>query len=357
MQELGTAHALFDSSYGQVLLVKIGLIALMIPLSFLAWRRGRPPSPHRGDACRVRDRGGVRPGRLPHPTQPACAEQVGSREVITDPAWPREGDLTLGGRAGSVLVGLTLRPGHAGRNDVLVYVLPLQGGRAAAQLPVSVQMGGKSLPTETCGADCRRITVAIAVDENLVVRVGGDGGGAAAFHVPRLPAPDGASVFAAVQSAMHSLHTYRLQETSGTGTSAIRSTYAFRAPDELSVRQPTGFGTVWIGSTRYLKQRRGSGWIVQPDAGMYSVPSFIWDYVPDHLLDVRVVGRARVYGRRTRILSFFGPELAAPIWFRLWVDPSGLVLKAQMRAQGHFMDHRYYGFDLPVSIAPPAGAG
>src|SRR6059036_677924 len=41
-QELGTTHALVGSSYGQVLLVKIGLVALMVPLSVLAWRQRRP---------------------------------------------------------------------------------------------------------------------------------------------------------------------------------------------------------------------------------------------------------------------------------------------------------------------------
>src|SRR6266496_2043500 len=42
IRELGTAHALVGSSYGQVLLVKIGLVALMVPLSVLAWRQRRP---------------------------------------------------------------------------------------------------------------------------------------------------------------------------------------------------------------------------------------------------------------------------------------------------------------------------
>src|SRR2546422_899721 len=42
IQELGTAHNLVGSSYGQVLLVKIGLVALMVPASVVAWRLRRP---------------------------------------------------------------------------------------------------------------------------------------------------------------------------------------------------------------------------------------------------------------------------------------------------------------------------
>ena len=44
------------------------------------------------------------------------------------------------------------------------------------------------------------------------------------------------------------------------------------------------------------------------------------------------------------------------MWFRLWVDASGHVHRAEMRAPGHFMDHRYYDYDAPIPIEPPKGA-
>jgi len=53
-------------------------------------------------------------------------------------------------------------------------------------------------------------------------------------------------------------------------------------------------------------------------------------------------------------LAFFGPSDAAPIWFRLWVDPDGLVRRAEMRAAGHFMDQRYDHFDVPLAIEAPS---
>jgi len=28
-----------------------------------------------------------------------------------------------------------------------------------------------------------------------------------------------------------------------------------------------------------------------------------------------------------------------------------------MRAQGHFMEHRYFDFDAPLAIGPPVGSG
>lgn len=68
-----------------------------------------------------------------------------------------------------------------------------------------------------------------------------------------------------------------------------------------------------------------------------------------------MIGKARINGIDTTEVSFLGGrEQGTPVWFRLWIDDRGLVRRAEMRAQGHFMDHRYYDFDAPVTIKPPA---
>jgi hypothetical protein len=67
------------------------------------------------------------------------------------------------------------------------------------------------------------------------------------------------------------------------------------------------------------------------------------------------IGSDEVGGVRARVLSFSGSG-SIPIWFRLWVDDQGLVRKAEMRAQGHFMDHRYFAFDAPLEIERPVRA-
>ena len=87
---------------------------------------------------------------------------------------------------------------------------------------------------------------------------------------------------------------------------------------------------------------------------IYDVPSFIWDYVPDQRLDFRIVGKATVGGRRTSILSLYGPEgVVAPYWFLLWVDHEGLVVRAEMRGPGHFMEQRYGSFNSTLRVEPP----
>lgn len=40
----------------------------------------------------------------------------------------------------------------------------------------------------------------------------------------------------------------------------------------------------------------------------------------------------------------------ASIWFRLWIDDEGLVRRAEVRAQGHVMDHTYSEFNSPIEI-------
>jgi len=71
----------------------------------------------------------------------APASQLSSVAGINS-ALPRPGDLTLGGSAGSTLVGLTLRTGAPGANQILVYVLPPDGESAAGTLPVSLAING-----------------------------------------------------------------------------------------------------------------------------------------------------------------------------------------------------------------------
>jgi len=155
---------------------------------------------------------------------------------------------------------------------------------------------------------------------------------------------------------MHHLTTLGYTEvlSSGLVGAPLRSSYQQQAPDRLRVQNSTGSKTVWVGTTMYLQRHPGEGWIAQPDSAPYTVPSFVWDYLPTRFLDPRIVGAAQVDGVATKILAFFGPSDSAPIWFRLWVDPAGLVRRAEMRAAGHFMDQRYDHFDAPLAIEAPS---
>ena len=86
-----------------------------------------------------------------------------------------------------------------------------------------------------------------------------------------------------------------------------------------------------------------------------TVPTYIWDSFKPYR-DVRILGRATLDDVRTTEIAFAGGSSDLPVWFRMWVDASGLVHRAEMRAPGHFMDHRYFDYDAPITIEPPEGA-
>ena len=355
-QELGGLGELFGSSYGRVLAVKAGLVALMVPLSLLAWRTRRAlPSVEAAIAVTVVAAAALLAAYPLPPSRQSAAEA--SREAPgAASAFPEPGDLTLGGQAGQVLVGLSLRPGQPGLNEVFVYLLPIEGEAAAAALSASLSVGGTADALTTCGSTCRKATVELLGGERVDVQVAGPTGGTAMFLLPEIPAPDGASLVERLQRRMHDLSTYRIDETLNSGLGTVQANYAFVAPDSFESQVEGGPGTIWIGDTRYLQQQTGGAWQVERGASPSPIPSFIWDYFKP-LIDPAVLGTQAIEGVRTTIVAFVGESGEIPVWFKLWVDGDGLVRQAQMRAPGHFMDHRYFDFDAPITINSPVLPG
>jgi copper transport protein len=355
IQEVGGLAALFGSSYGLVLVAKVLIVLAMVQLSVLAWRRVAF-FPKAETAAAVLAIGAAAllsafplpPGRLAE----AAEGPSGLTEVSPVPAG--EG-LTLGSHAGPVLVGLTLQPGRPGPNELTIYVL---GPETTAAIPVRATVDGASVALSQCADTCRRGEVDLRGGEVVAVDVGASPDGRATFRLPPLPAASGEELLQKTIGAMGALTSYRLQEdlTSGLGTT-VHATYAFAAPNSFESdveQQGRTFRTVWIGDTRYTREGNGA-WKVEHGAPAVPVPTYIWDSFRPYR-DVRILGRARLDGDRTTEIAFAGGTTDLPVWFRLWVDSSGLVHRAEMRAPGHFMDHRYYDYDAPITIEPPEGA-
>jgi hypothetical protein len=209
---------------------------------------------------------------------------------------------------------------------------------------------------DTCSRTCRTATVNLVGREHVEVAAGGGSGATASFDVPELPVQDGSALLQQVQERMHQLHTYRVDETLGPATPPLQASYLFEAPDRMQLTPAGGETTVWIGPTRYTRPAGADAWQAEDFGSSLPVPSFIWD-IPDaggSYVGAHLVGSETVDGVQTQVLAFFLDRPQTPVWFRLWVGPDGLVYRASMRAQGHFMDHHYSAFDAPVSIAPPA---
>ncbi|MGH2579274.1 MAG: copper resistance D family protein, partial [Actinomycetota bacterium] len=358
IQEVGGLAALFGSSYGLVLVAKVLIVLAMVQLSVLAWRRVAffPKAETAAAVLAIGAAALLSAFPLPPGRVAEAAEEPGAAKV---PPFPAGEGLTLGSHAGPVLIGLTLQPGRPGPNELTIYVLSLGGPEAAAALPVRATVDGASVALSQCADTCRMGEVdLLRGGEVIAVDVGVSADDRATFRLPSLPAASGEDLLQRTIAAMGALTSYRLQEdlTSGLGTT-VHATYAFMAPNSFESdveQQESTFRTVWIDDTRYTREGNGL-WKVERGAPAVPVPTYIWDSFRPYQ-DVRILGRATLDGVRTTEIAFAGGSSDLPVWFRLWVDGGGLVQKAEMRAPGHFMDHRYFDYDAPITIEPPEGA-
>lgn len=354
-QELTGLGDLVRSDYGQVLTLKVLSVAAMVPLSWRAWRR-REARPLAESVLAV---GVVALAAVlaAFPLPPRRAADTALPPVAEDEALPREGDITLGDDTGDVLVGLTLRPGEAGRNEVLVHLLPTGGPQEAEHLDAWLTVGGEEAGLEICGATCRQAAVRVRGGEDVAVTVAGVDDEPATFTLPdELPPPDGRDLLGRVDEHMNTLDTYRYEEVLGPAEPPIRSEWAIQAPDRLHgvvYDRDTGEiarETVRIADRTWNRRPPDEDWSVS-DSPALAVPAHIWDY-PDRVA-VGIVATEVVDGEQMDVLSFFIDHTIGPIWYRLWVNDDDLVHRAEMRARGHFMDHDYGDFDAPFAIEPP----
>ncbi len=351
VQELTSPRDLVASSYGQLLVAKAFVVALMVPFSLLAWRRLAAPS--RAEAALVLLAIWAAAGLAAYPLPPGRAAEAEQTRTDRGPsaALPRAGDLTLGGDAGDYLVGLTVRPGAPGRNLVLVELLPTSGPDAAVGVRATLSVDGRTAGLRPCGPTCRSREVHLDGGEQLKVIVAGRNGGTAAFTLPGLPAPDAANLLARAHERMRRIRTYRVEETLRPPSPAVRTMYAFQAPDRMWFEESTGRQTVAVGTTRYRRDRSDTPWQVTRGEARIDVPLFVWELGPPR--SARLLGTATLQGAQTRVVAFFTGDPDLPVWFRQWIDLTGLVRRSEMRAQGHFMDERYFDVDAPFTVAPP----
>ena len=351
--QLGSIQALFGTAYGRVLLVKMALVALMLPLSAVAWRLKRPHL--RVEAALAA--GVVAAAALlsSFPTPPtAAARQVAEEAAATPTAGlPSRDELTMAGAAGSTLVGLSLSPGLPGVNRATVYLLPPANGTPAGGLAANIVVNGVYKALLPCGDTCREATIDIRQGDVVSVETENAGGGEATFKIPALPARSGDTLLKRLESTMKALSSFQYSEVLNTGSVVERTLWSSVAPDRSAWTINASGRTIWIGSTFYTQEGPGQPWHQEQSVSPNNVASsFTWDFFLP-LTNAHVIGESTVDGVPTTMVATFGSALSTPIWFTFWVDASGRVRQVAMDAQEHFMIDTYSSFDKPVDIAPP----
>jgi copper transport protein len=351
--QLGSIQSLVDTAYGRVLLVKMVLVALMLPLSAMAWRLKRPHV--RVEAALAAGVVAAAALLASFPAPPTAAARHAAQIAASTPTagLPSGSELTMAGAAGSDLVGLSLSPGTPGPNRATVYVLPIAGSAQAQGLAANIAVNGVYQALLPCGATCRHATIDVKPGDHVWVDVLNSAGGEAKFTVPALPAPPGDALLTKLEAAMKALTAYQVREVLISGTVTINSVYASEVPDRTTWTINNTSKTIWIGTALYTQEAPGEPWHRQTSP-VDTVPSFVWDFFRP-LTNAHVIGQAVLGGDPTTMVTSFGNSQSTPIWFTFWIDATGHARQVRMYAPGHFMTDTYTSYDKPVHIVAPTG--
>jgi hypothetical protein len=245
--------------------------------------------------------------------------------------------LALGGHDQSLLVGIAARRGGP------VEFAALRGETPVPRDELRVELNGRVVQPEPCGQGCLRVSGPVLDGRSafLTVRHGTED---VSFDLPAFLPPDGNATFDKASRTMSALQTFRYTErlSSGLGTT-VHSTIDVQAPDRMRL-QAKDFSSVIIGKTRW-DRRAGTQWERSPFPGLELRDLLMWHQAKNP----RIV---RLSGDGEAELVAFGLK-PVPAWFRLDVEPSGLVTEAEMTAASHFMLHRYSGYNRSQAVEPP----
>jgi len=370
--QLGRIDALWQSSYGRILVLKIALVALIALASYWHALRIRPrllkANPHPSDQLERRHWRllsaepllaiGVAAAAatlVAFPLPPRQLSETGDEaaearaQAACNPCplpRPRPNELAVAEQAGTRIAAFWIRrDGKQARGTLRL----LASDAKPVDAPVRLS-GGAS---ESCGLGCWRFSgaedrVTVAVEEkgqqyraSVPVRWRGSDNSTAKNLVTR------------AQGTMRRLRTLQERErlTSGPGT-FVRTLYRFRAPSRFAYRTSSGGHRIVIGKRQWTRTV-GDPWQAQPLGGFaaFRIRDFFrWSVYAQaaRLLTVRGGG-----GRRFAEVALM--DRATPVWYRLTIDLATMrVLKDRMITKAHFMDRRYFGFNAPVRISPPA---
>lgn len=372
--ELGRLSALWETSYGAVLLTKIAFVAALALVSCVHALRLRPrllnANPHPPQRLEQRHWRLVRSEPvlalavvgavgllaafpLP-PRQLDAAAQARRTAPVCDPCplpTPASDELAVAGQGGSTVVAAWIRRGPGGLTGTL-RLLDYRGrpSGASAHIPGARQA--------TCGPGCQTFALAAAPDAlRVIVRERRRTAIATLPSTWRAGAATRArALLERAERTMRRLRSVRQIEdvTSGPGTFA-RTRYALQAPNRQAYVTDRGVRAVSIGPRRWFRTTGSGPWQESqaPGGAPFRTSAFFrWSPYATAIQLLRQHGR----GRHAVVeLALMDP--GTPVWTRLAIEVgSGRVLREQLIARSRFAVHRNLDFNAAVSITAPREA-
>jgi putative copper export protein len=367
--ELGEVSALWNSSYGRVLAVKIALVGLIAVASYVHAMRLRPrllSNPNPVDQIERRHWRllsaepllavavvAVAATLVAFPLPPRQFGDVAGAEPVTlcDPCplpAPKSDQLAVADQAGSRIAAFWLRRDGERVSGTLRL---LDSDAKPVDAPLR-PVGGKA---DSCGLGCWRISfggpvprIAVVVEEQ-----GKEYRASVPANWQQRENSEAKRLLERAQAAMRGLQSLREEErlTSGPG-SFVRTRYRLRAPHRFAYETSSGGRSIVIGKRQWTATA-GEPWQAQQFGGLSAFRTKYFFRWTVYARAARLLDVYEKQGRRIADVTLMDP--ATPVWFRLQIELStGRVLKDRMITKAHFMDRRYFAFNEPFEIKPPS---
>ena len=333
--QIPTISALWTTGYGEVLIVKTGLLGALVSIGWVNRYRLIPRRALQelrlsvaaelvlfaclaGAVALLTD---LRPGH----------DRVAAARVSLStgpPPLPAKEMVVQAQEGGRNAVALAARPPGAE-----VFVLD-PDGRGVNGL--SVRIGG--VTTRPCGSGCYGATVAAA--GRVIVSVGGR---KLAFVVPAKARPAGRLVARATKAFRALRSVDYVERLASDPRNRVVADFTLERPNRLEYRIRGGASGIIIGPRRW-DRARGGRWLSSPqDPTPQPEPIWAGHFTNAFLLETTP---------STYVVAFM--RSVGPVWFTLRLDRRTLLPRdLQMAAAAHFMTHRYKRFNAPRRIKPP----
>jgi putative copper export protein len=363
--ELGRVAALWDTRYGNVLLVKAALVAAVAGVAWLHAFRLRPCLRVAGAAERAHWRAlraepllglGVAGAAallvafpLP-PRQADAALRQASAVASCTPSCPLPApaadELAVAEQAGTDTVAAWIRRrGGFLSGTVRTFDYDGRPGRGPIRVPGARAAG--------CGPGCVRFALAAAPAALRVTVV--DRGRAYSIALPARWDPGGArrarALLERAELTMRALRSVQQDElvTSGPGMVAL-ARYALVAPDRMAYRTRAGAQSVAIGARQWTRVP-GTPWSESPAPGGLPFRTASWFRWTPYAHTVVLLGV------RGGVADVALMDPGTPVWIRLAIQVrTARVLTDELVASARLIRERFFAFDRPLTIVPPREA-